>query len=615
MVVAAPRPPDSASTAAAKCKAGQVQVKLGKKRACRPLAKALPPPRAVDTRLAHLRQVLKFDPAKTVRGKKRKRARTLQSGFGSAGKRAQKKLLRLLPKALAFVDRKRGARRSSVPTGFGPSSLTGLAAASSAIATASAGCNVGPAGPRGSTGGATIGMLGNNGGFVEAPTGTGLTVRVTWVSCGGASSFRVPECPTANGTVEAPPASGDFQATVEVRDGNRVVSRNSSHFEDKSKAVGKVAADAKLDHVDVEHRQVVLIVASGGIVIRAGVERKVRINMRTGKYDPNEAAVVYFGDQIGDMGGAAFSRSADAAISSFRSAEARWSDFARKPHCAEPVFSPASESLKLRKDQTGQLSVYAKARDGGRATGARWELLGAENATFNPTSSQDPGPTISYSVTNAPPGGRVRVTVKFTSTAGVGEGTWTQPTEDPSFPSAFNSTVSGTADYDAGELGEGNSLDANFGGTIALKFSGAPPGPGSPTASYTIQSGSINYSYDGHVGDCDVSGSDSINLATQPDLANFPALLLIEGTPRQYQYVIPMPLFAKVVGVQESCEDPEEEGDEFEWFPAAGVPAIVNTLLPGGPVGPDWGATGSNSGNNGPGSPDQTWQWTLSPIP
>jgi hypothetical protein len=338
--------------------------------------------------------------------------------------------------------------------------------------------------------------------------------------------------------------------------------------------------------------------------------------MRTGKYSPDQASVAFTGDRVGaDMGAAGFARSADAAISSFRAAEPRWSDLGRKPHCAEAEFSPASGSQKLKKGQAGQFGVHAKARDGGRATAARWTLLGAENATFNPTSSLDPGPTISYTVSSSPVGDQVKVTVKFTSTAGVGEGSWIQELEDPGFPSGFNSTVSGTADYDANELGPGNSLDAEFGGTIALKFSAAPPGPGSPTASYTMQSGSINYSYDGHVGDCDVSGSASINLATQPDLANFPGLLLIDGSPRQYQYVIPMPLFATVVGIQESCEDPEEEGDEFSWAPAAGAPAIVNAPLPGGPVGADWGATGSNSGNNGPGTPDQTWQWTLSPIP
>ena len=84
------------------------------------------------------------------------------------------------------------------------------------------------------------------------------------MSCGGASAFSVPECPKANGDVQTPDASGDFQATIEIREGERLVSRNSSHFEDTSKAKGRVGPDAKLRYIEVEHKQVVLIVATGG---------------------------------------------------------------------------------------------------------------------------------------------------------------------------------------------------------------------------------------------------------------------------------------------------------------------------------------------------------------
>jgi hypothetical protein len=172
------------------CKGATVPVTVGKKTTCKPLGKALPKPKKIDLRLAHLQEVLKFDPAKMVSPKKRKRARTLQSGFGGAGKRAQKKLLKLLPKALAFIDRKGGKKAR-------PSRSPG------APALASAGCGPGPAGPTGQTGGATIGALGDNGGYVDAPVGHGLRVKITFVSCGGVNNFRIPECPTASGNVDA----------------------------------------------------------------------------------------------------------------------------------------------------------------------------------------------------------------------------------------------------------------------------------------------------------------------------------------------------------------------------------------------------------------------------
>lgn len=377
-------------------------VTIGKKTTCKPLAKAIPKPKAIDIRLAHLQEALKLDPAKTLKGKK--------------AKKAKKKLLKALPKALAFIDRHGGSGRA-------PRLL------SSAPALASAGCAPGPAGPTGHTGGASVGTLGDNGGYIDASAGGGLRVRVTFVSCKGASNFRIPECPTANGTVDAS-ATGEFRATIEIWNGDQFVSRNSSTFEDKAKTHGEVGPDAKLRFIDVEHTQEIFIVASGGIVIRGGVTRKVRIEMPGGSYDPAAASVRFYGDPIDAKSGAdAFASTAASALSAYQAAEPRWSTF-KAPYCAEPVFSPDSNTLKLKKGDSKQLAIHAKAKqDGGQATGAKWTLLGSVNADFSPTSSESPAPTVSYTVTNAPPAGEVRVTVKFTSTAGVGEKSWTQPTE------------------------------------------------------------------------------------------------------------------------------------------------------------------------------------------
>jgi hypothetical protein len=391
-----------AASAAKACKGGQVPVTVGKKTTCKPLAKAIPKPKAIDIRLAHLQEALKLDPAKSLKGRKAKKAR--------------KKLLKVLPKALAFIDRKGGARRSLLAGG---------------LARASAGCDVGPAGATGQTGGASVGALGENGGYVNASAGGGIRVRVTFVTCKGATNFRIPQCPTANGSVDAT-ANGEFRATVEVWDGDELVSRNSSTFEDRAKAHGEVGPDAKLKFIDVEHTQEVFIVASGGIVIRGGVTRTVRIGMSGGKYDPAGARVRFFGDSISPKSGAdAFAGTAASALGAYSDAEPRWSTFNPKDgYCAEPVFTPESNTLKLKKDDRNQLGIYAKAKqDGGRAMGARWTLLNPVNAEFTPASSEDPAPSVSYTVTNAPPGGEVRVTVKFTSTAGVGEKSWTQPTE------------------------------------------------------------------------------------------------------------------------------------------------------------------------------------------
>jgi hypothetical protein len=538
LLIDGPLPDAAGKSRKVTCKGGEVPVTVRKRTTCKPLAKAIPKPKAVDLRLAHLRQVLKFDPAKAVHGKKRKRARTLQSGFGAAGKRAKKKLLKALPKALAFIYRKRGARSSRLAAG---------------PAFASAGCQPGPAGPTGHTGGATVGLLGDNGGYIEASAGGGLRVRVTFVSCGGVNSFRLPECPTANGNVDGR-GSGQFRATIEIWDGGQLVSRNSSVFEEKAKVHGEVGADAKLKFIEVEHTQEVFIVASGGIVIRGGVTRKVRIDMPGGRYDPANASVVFFGDKISaDSGASAFAGTADAAIRSYKNAEPRWSTFS-PPYCAEPSFSPQSNTLKLRKGEEKKLSVFAKSRqDGGQASKARWTLLSPQNADFSPTSTEDPAPNISYTVTNAPKGGQVKVTVKFTSTAGVGEKTWTQPTEpginhisgtftEREEESGSTYEWTGTADFDRSTEAFMGGSDGQYklaGGTTTVTASGSAGAIGLPSCS---QSGSTQVAVD-------PADSGFLVLPRLAETDPYPYTLTINTVEEQHFAI-------QITG----CPNPEEEG-------------------------------------------------------
>jgi hypothetical protein len=589
--------PAAASTPSAKksCKGTKVAVKIGNRSSCQPFAKVFPKPQAVDLRLAYLQRALKYDPAKALKGRKRKRARTLQSGFGAAGKQAQRKVLRLLPKALAFFDRNRGGASSSA-----------------------ANCGVGAAGERGTLGGSsTVVLLGNNGMQIETDAGHGLRIRVTFFSCGGVTSFRVPECPTAAGDVEAPAASGDFSATTEVFEGNTLKSRNSTRFEDESKARGKVGPDAKLKYVDVEHKQTVLIVVPGS-VFRSSVLRKVRVEMPGGDFDPDNASVLYSGDWLGaNLGAEGFARSAKAAIDSYKQAEPRWSSFDRKPYCAQAVFSPATDTIKVKREEKKQLSIYARAQaDGGRATGARWELLGPSNAEFAPTASQDPSPTVQYTVTKTPQGDQVKVTARFTSTAGVGEDSWKQPIEG-GLPERFAMTFSGSASYDSSEVGTGGG-QASWSGNAELLEIPSPYPPGTfpySFAMYKLASGSVTYSYSGAFGsECSATASGSIDLALQPDLVGGAVLSIFDKAPREYSIFLGMPLTkeAEVPGSLGPCEDPEDE-KPIDFSPGIGVPLLVNAPLPGGPVDDGWAFSGQGSGHP-PGSPDQTWHWNASPI-
>ena len=392
------------------CKGNRVPVTVRHKTRCKPLIKAFPRPKAMDVRLAYLKGVLKLDP--TGRGRKLSRSVML------ARKRAARRLQQLLPRALALIDRHTRARG-------------GLSRASDELAFAAAGCRVSPAfvdhlGPLTMT--TLMGANGEEGGTFDLRY-AGFTYRVTFQKC-HVAGLSAGECPTAEGRDEASGGS-HLEMTEELRQGNRVVSRRSVTFDDKTTWHAQVGSDARLKYIDIAVRQDVLIVESGGVVLRGAAVRSVRVDMPGGNYDPAGAGVKISGDDLSaKVTEDAFAADVAAAIDAYRAAEKGWTSFDHKPLCAEAVMDPASNTIKLHPDQSGQLAIYARARrDGGHATGARWTLSGPTNATFWPLSSTEAAPRISYTVTSAPAGGKVQVTVRFASTAGVGQATWQQPIE------------------------------------------------------------------------------------------------------------------------------------------------------------------------------------------
>jgi hypothetical protein len=298
----------------------------------------------------------------------------------------------------------------------------------------------------------------------------------------------------------------------------------------------------------------------------------------------------------------------------------REQDWNQPNHCASIKFDPASETLTLEKGNTGSVGVKLEAKRGGAPQGAKWTLGDRQNATIAPDKALANPAAFNYTVTNAGEGIEVRGTWKAVSQAGVAEGTWVQKTRKPRPPPAkkFAGPVSGTAQYDSSLLGEGNSLDAEWSGNVTLKQE--PPLfeiPGVPITSwnYKLVSGSITYSFSGSIGECHVEGSEPIDLGAQFDLTSSFSLTIMEGEPRPYQFFLPMPLFAKVNGTASACKDPEDEGPT-EFIPAAGIPAIVNAPLTlGGTLAADESFSGSNSGDTGGGTPDQTWQWAMAPVP
>ena len=132
-------------------------------------------------------------------------------------------------------------------------------------------------------------------------------------------------------------------------------------------------------------------------------------------------------------------------------------------------------------------------------------------------------------------------------------------------------------------------MQANWAGSLELRTAAPCVSslPGAPAGTYEIASGSITYSFSGSFAECSIEGSGPIDLPSQPDLKGGSALVLYEGAPRTYNYIIPMPITkeAVVAGTASSCKDPEDEGS-IEWFPGIGVPTLVNALTAGRPGQP-----------------------------
>jgi hypothetical protein len=409
-----------------KCKRGYVVVKVNKKASCRRMRSVFPKPKAGNRTLADLKAALNIDRS-DLRTKRGKRPRALPRRVAAAQRKGRKAMLRALPKLGAMLrrleqragtSRSRHVRASARRPCGGPGSTEPVS-------------DTGHSGALGIQ--ATLGPNGEEGGVMTL-TVNGITQETTFVKC-GSKYYYVPGCPKSNGDAGTT-ASGRFTSTTRTLEGRRLISSQYTDWTYDDRLLGKVMDDAKLRYFDFTRKEHKLTVASGGLVQAGDARRTVRVNMPSGSYDAARSSSAIDGDAASfredDL-----AASIKMAIDEYREAENGgsflhtdgWATFDRQrdPYCAKAEFSPAAEAITVKKSQQYQLSVYAKGQDGGRATGARWTVMDPSNATFTPGTATGPSPSVSYTVSSSPSGDRVRVTLKFTSTAGVGKDSWSEP--------------------------------------------------------------------------------------------------------------------------------------------------------------------------------------------
>jgi hypothetical protein len=459
-----------------KCKGGKVLVKINKKPRCQPLRSVVPKPKRGDRTLIKFREGL-LD-VTTLKGRRGKRAK-LPRRAAAGARIARKRFLRAIPKVIALMD----ARSKSAARRHARGSAVNCGGPGSAI----------PDGPPGSTDGLGLqglqGPHGEEGGVLTTEI-NGYRYQTTFIKC-GSTFYYVNGCPKSNGDAPSQ-AKGRFTVTQRILQGGRLIYSSSSDSTYEDKLLGKVEDTAKLKYFDFTRKEQTLTVASGGVVTGGTANRTVRVNMPSGSYDGRHTSITINADpetfKLQDL-----AASIEAAMREYKEAENGGSflhtygwatvDRPEGSYCAKAIFSPSSEGITLQKSQAATVSIHAQGEDGGAATGARWTLIDTTNALFNPSSATSPSPTVNYTVAASPAGDRVRMTAKFTSTAGVGKDKWTQPIKELTI-NHIAGTFSGT--YKLPYAGVGNSVvtwtgtarfdrtsPAIYGGASGIYFVGA----------------------------------------------------------------------------------------------------------------------------------------------
>ncbi len=620
---------------AKKCKKAKAALTINGRKRCVPLKAALPLPRGADARLLVAEAALgaEVGPVRDRRG------RPAVSMAKLLGHRRIHTAEAAITKGLTTLDRLRAS--------------TALSSSSSPFATASAvRCtgkveNDGDSAEFKGNGFDAKVDLGKNSAQIGVDLGDGgFRAEIDFGLCDGTEEkFKAPDCPDAEGTLEASDESSYYVNMRVFKGAELLVSQNLDFSSDTAIKPIQVDQDAKLEFFEIDHTYKTSIVVGGSsqqfgpISLKIAYHGGTRVNYPGATYDPTHTDVeVKFNlegaqaDELHEVRDVEFDQSlqakqeadknfaaeVDKAIKKLGEKEQHWN---RPNACVEMKFDPVSNSLTFEKDQAGGFRPRIESRGGGAPDGAKWTLDERHNATVTPAKALANPASFSYTVTNAGKGVEVEASFTAVSRAGVAAGTWTQPTKDPPPPTPppaemFTGTISGTSDYDGDELGAGNSLSAQWSGEVALKQDPPFEQPGVPVSNYTYKliSGSIVYSFAGTVNECHVEGSGPIDLGAQFELTAGVSMILYDESPRTYQLILPSPLLVKVDGTTSDCADPEDNGHDFDWPPGAGVSTLAYSPK-GDQVDQDWAFSGSGAGDNGPGSPDETWHWNFVPAP
>jgi hypothetical protein len=433
-----------------KCKKGQVRVTVNKHKRCRKLGAALPPPRAGDGRLVLVGFALGDSGLGRLRDRHHRRPPSLKKVFRRVNPHAWNAIQSAIRRGLGRLDQMAAASPafSQRPfAGYGPGLLgrRNPNCADPNLPTQSESFN-----SSGGGGKLTATMsLGH-----EAVLGLGLEsgdykIQLTFSDNGGCNGFDAPECPTADGVVDATDRTRSIFALSVAKNGVVIASKDM-RYEGDTRMHAQVGEDAKLDFIDIDDSQRANLEVGdakqnfGPVNVLWTALHRTRVKMPSRSYDPGHSAVDIavsaggvtvgknaLGQTATDIANdldKAFAALVDKEIKNFQNLETGWNTPNR---CVGMTFNPASGAHPLHRPDSGKFTAQLKLQpsDGDPRSGdpsGNWTLSDKREASFSPASGKGNTFDVNYSVPSGSNPGTAGVSLKAVGKAGVAAGPWAQ---------------------------------------------------------------------------------------------------------------------------------------------------------------------------------------------
>lgn len=414
----APAAVETATKKPPKCTAGQVGVILKGRARCRKLGAV---PAGGDQRLALFRSAIRqdFSDLRTSAGK------PVPSLVRAANrsKHARARMLAVLPRALEWADSH--LRREA------------------ALSHATPPCGAFAGSDSAKIGDFTISLSRGGDLSVSGNLNDGYRIEVFLGKAVPGCALDLSQCPTAEGVLEGRDSHTNTIMTKVTQNG-QLVNSVSIVVRSTQTMRGQAADDAKLETLDLQDtsRETTSVAVPGErLRMLLTVRRATVVDMRSGQPRSGSTTVNAQLQIIGDT--QTFRAGTDPAVvrrytedfkeiiseevGNYRSRETAWQS---PGTCAKLTFDPASGgSTKLKLGENGAVTGKVESNQGGVAAKGKWKVTGQANGVFTPPTAEGGTAPFQYVVTRVGSGVRLSGSFRTTSTAGVAEGTWSQPTE------------------------------------------------------------------------------------------------------------------------------------------------------------------------------------------